>query len=376
MIYDFEHQRKHKRNGNGIYQDRNGLRQFGRAPDLGWWRERLKLTAHLRDLRFDPMRYVVPGLIPEGVTLLAGRPKIGKSWLLLQIACAVAFGNTTLIADGEAPPFGHVLLLALEDSDRRLQRRLTKYYGTLAEWPPLMEHATQWLRLDEGGLDGIGEWCLEVPNPRLIIIDTLARVRPPKRAGQTDYEADMEAAEGLMRLCREHPGLSVIIAHHDRKQDADDPFDTISGTLGIQGGVDTLGLLKRSGQGTILYVKGRDLEDDIEKAVNFDRETCRWHILGEAAAVHQSDTRKSILELLRASGSITPREVTDQLEGMNYENAKKSLQRMARDGLVERTRRGYHLRDRGDSGDSILNGDSRDSPVPVVPDPLSPDDFL
>lgn len=342
------------RNGNGIYQGQNGVRERGRAPDLGWWRDRLARSAGLRDARFDPMRYVVPHLIPEGVTLLAGRPKIGKSWLLLQIACAVANGDTTLIAGDGEPPCGDVALLALEDSDRRLQRRLTKHYGTLTDWPPLLEHATQWLRLDEGGLDGIGEWCLEVPNPRLIIIDTLQRVRPPKHYGQTDYEADMEAAEGLMRLCRQHSGLSVIIAHHDRKQDADDPFDTVSGTLGIQGGVDTIALLKRSAAGITLYIKGRDLEDDIEKAVTFDRETCRWHILGEAAVVHQSDSRRAIMELLRACGSLTPRQLADQSEDLTLAGAKTALWRMARDGILRNDRGTYRFhqekRETGETG--------------------------
>lgn len=354
MIYDFQEERgKQKRNGNGIYQGHDGLHQFGRSPDLGWWRERLGETCRLRQQRFEILRYVVPQLIPEGVTLLAGRPKIGKSWLLLQIACAVANGNVTLASDAEPPPCGDVMYLALEDSARRLQRRLSKYYGAFADWPAF-QYALEWYRLDAGGLDGIGEWCLDVPLPRLVIIDTLQRVRPPKRSGQSDYEADMEAAEGLMRLCREHAGLSVIIAHHDRKQDSDDPFDTISGTLGLQGGVDTIALLRRSGQGTTLHIKGRDLEDDIEKAVNFDRDTCRWHILGEAAEVHRSDTRKAILELLKASGSITPRELCDQVEGINYENAKKALQRMARDGVLANDRGHYRV------------------PVPAVPDPVSP----
>ena len=327
------------RNG-GIYQGDNGLRQYGHAPDLGWWRDRLSDTARLREARFDPLRYVVPGLVPEGVTLLAGRPKIGKSWLLLQIACAVARGDITLAA-GEAA-YGDVMLLALEDSDRRLQRRLTKYYGTLSEWPA-MQHATQWYRLEEGGLDGIGEWCLDVERPRLVIIDTLQRVRAPKRSGQSDYDADMEAAEGLMRLCREHAGLSIIIAHHDRKQDAEDPFDTISGTLGLQGGVDTVALLKRTGAGTTLHIKGRDLEEDIEKAVVFDRETCRWSILGEAAEVHRSDTRTAILELLRASGSVTPRQLADQLDGMTHSNARQHLSRMAREGVIVNDRGNYRL---------------------------------
>lgn len=337
---------------NGVHQTRNGLYERRRTPDLGWWRDKLSGGHGLCDLRFESLKYIVPYLLPEGVTLLAGRPKIGKSWLLQQIACAVAKGDVTLVApNGAAPACGDVLYLALEDNLRRLQRRMTKHYGALRDnWPARIEFATDWLRLDEGGLDGIGEWCADVEDPRLVVIDTLQRVRAPKHGGQTDYEADMTAAEGLVRLCRDHPGLSVLVAHHDRKQEAGDVYDTVSGTLGLQGGVDTIALLKRSGAGTTLYVRGRDLEDEIEKAVAFDRETARWHILGEAAEVRQSTTRTTVLELLKTSGSLTVRELADQIEGLTFAGAKTVLWRMARDGMLQNDRGVYRIPETGETG--------------------------
>jgi DNA-binding transcriptional ArsR family regulator len=351
------------RNGNGIYQGRDGLRERKRPPDLGWWRERLSGDG-LCDRRFDPLKYIVPYLLPEGVTLLVGRPKIGKSWLLQQIAGTIAKGDVTLVApNGNPPASGDVLYLALEDNWRRLQRRMTKHYGGLKDnWPKRLEFAIEWLRLDEGGLDGIGEWCADRPEPRLVVIDTLARVRAPKRAGQTDYEADMEAAEGLVRLCRVHSGLSVIVAHHDRKQEAGDVYDTVSGTLGLQGGVDTIALLKRTGAGTTLYVRGRDLEEEIEKAVNFDRDTARWHILGEATEVYRSNSRKAILDLLKECGSLTPRQLADQLEGMSHANAKQALNRLAKDGVLENHGGAYRL-----------PGDTLNPVSPAVTGPVSPD---
>src|SRR5208282_3066023 len=101
-----------------------------------------------------------------------------------------------------------------------------------------------------------------------------------KRNGQSDYDADYEACQGLLDLSHDFPGLLIIVAHHDRKMDAEDVFDTASGTLGMTGGVDTIVMLKRNGRGVTLHVRGRDLDDDVEKAVKFDRETCRWVILG------------------------------------------------------------------------------------------------
>jgi hypothetical protein len=319
-----------------VYQDRQGLREKKPPPDLGWWHDNAFDARALCDERFPPVQYVVPHLIPEGVTILAGRPKIKKSWLTLQIACAVAKGHFTLVTgNGESPPYGDVLYLALEDNKRRLQDRITQYYGALKEnWPPRLTCALEWRRWDEGGVDGIGEWCLAVSDPRLVVVDILELVRPPKQWGQTDYQADVAACKPLIRLCRDHPGLSVIVVHHDRKQDAGDPFDTVSGTLGLQGGVDTIALLKKAGTNVTLYIKGRDLEEEVEKAVAFDRETCRWHILGEAATVQQNASRKAVLELLEACGTLTPRQLADRLEDISYSNAKTLLWRMAREGLL------------------------------------------
>ena len=96
------------------------------------------------------------------------------------------------------------------------------------------------------------EWCKSVEKPTLINIDTLKRVRPPKKAGQTDYDADYEACQGLLQLANDVAGLGVFVAHHDRKMDAGEVFDTVSGTLGLIGGVDTIAVLKRKAQGVSL----------------------------------------------------------------------------------------------------------------------------
>jgi hypothetical protein len=124
---------------------------------------------------------------------LASRPKIGKSWLLLQIGTAVAGGTITLVASDQ-PPSGDVLYLALEDTPRRLQRRLTKYFGSNKEnCPTRLMIVTKWKRLDQGGLEAICEWCRSADKPALILIDTLKKVRAPKQKHQTDYDADYEA---------------------------------------------------------------------------------------------------------------------------------------------------------------------------------------
>jgi RecA-family ATPase len=129
-----------------IHPDKNGKKE-SRKPQIR--------SAHeLRRREFDPIRYVVPGYIAEGCTLLAGRPKLGKSWLVLEMGLAVATGEACL--GGILCEQGDVLYLALEDNERRLQKRIDKVLGPLHEWPQSFQYATEWPRASDGGLDAIG----------------------------------------------------------------------------------------------------------------------------------------------------------------------------------------------------------------------------
>ena len=110
----------------------------------------------LKTMRFDPIKYVVPGIIVEGLTLFAGKPKIGKSWLLLHAAIAVARGGFTL-GDVHCAE-GDVLYCALEDNARRLQSRLTKLLGLQEEWPARLKFWCEMPRLINGGLEQIKQW--------------------------------------------------------------------------------------------------------------------------------------------------------------------------------------------------------------------------
>jgi hypothetical protein len=343
---------------SGIGQGPQGIRE---NPDPGvgssgnpfkkdtvtWrWREKLIGAASLCDKHFDPVRWVVPGLFPEGVSILASRPKIGKSWLALQVTSTVALGRTSLTGGGgdQPVPGGDVLYLALEDGERRLQRRMTKHFGAQREcWPERLGFAFGWRRLDQGGLDDLREWCRSVIKPTLIVVDTLEKVRPPKRRDQSDYAADYEACEGLVKLTHEFPGLGVIVVHHDREMAADDVFDTVSGTLGLTGGVDTIAVIKRAGHGTTLHIEGRDLVETVEKAINFDRETCRWTILGEAAEVQRSDERSRVLKVLQdAPEGLETSEIIGEADLQGRDTAKVLLSRMAKEGEIERVKRGLY----------------------------------
>jgi hypothetical protein len=155
-------------NGYSVTHDRP------QTKSAGTWRDHAITAPELCDEKFAPLRYLIPGMIPEGVTLLVSRPKLGKSWLLLQIASAKARGVSTLASDPDMPEVpGDVLHLSLEDGKRRTKRRMTKYFGpSRSNWPARMTIVSKWRRLDQGGIDDIRDWCQSVPNPTLVTIDT------------------------------------------------------------------------------------------------------------------------------------------------------------------------------------------------------------
>jgi len=209
----------------------------------GAWQERLFSGAALQLMTFPSLKFILPGLIPEGATLVVSRPKLGKSWFVLDIAIAVACGRFTL--GTLKPATGDVLFLALEDGKRRLQRRLDKLLPTFKEeWPRRLKFATDWPRADQGGLADIENWISSVKAPRLVIVDTLAQFRKLVTSKTQGYADDYAAISDLRRLASKH-NIAIVIVHHDRKVEADDVFDTVSGTLGLTAAADTILIMKR-----------------------------------------------------------------------------------------------------------------------------------
>ncbi|MBY5841427.1 AAA family ATPase [Rhizobium leguminosarum] len=291
-------------------------------------------AASLRDREFPDVSFIVDGVFPEGVTILAGKPKIGKSWLALDIALAVASPNANCL--GRSTVHGDALYCALEDNKRRLKRRIKLCGG---QWPERLSLATEWPRLDDGGMTRIKQWAQSVPEPKLIILDTLAKVRGEgTRNGQ--YAEDYEALEKLHHWAGEN-GIAVLVLHHTRKMDAEDPFDTVSGTLGLTGCADTIAVFHRSGGGVTLHVRGRDVEEAAH-AMMFDKAVCRWGILGDAVEVRRSDIRNRILEVLKdAEDPLGPTEVARRL-GEKPATIKQRLFQMYNAGEVEKDKGGHY----------------------------------
>jgi hypothetical protein len=307
-------------------------------PSPATWQQAAFTAEQLRLMTFEPIAWIVPEIIPaEGVTLLCSRPKFGKSWLAYDL-CIGATTNRFILGEIK-PAQGDVLYLALEDSRRRLQRRMTKLLPTFSgKWPDKLTITTEWRRLHEGGLDDIRAWHQDakakVGNPILVVIDVLAKVRKPTGGTRSVYEADYEALTGLHRLSHEL-GIAILVVHHTRKAAADDLMETVSGSNGITGAADTVIVMAKKGGGALLDIRGRDVEA-AELAIQFSKDACRWTILGTAADVHQSDQRKAIIAALTDSGEPMHISALTAATWMRRNPLELLLGRMVKDGSIKR----------------------------------------
>jgi hypothetical protein len=221
---------------------------------------RIRSGAWLDAQTFPPLSWAVPGIIPEGFGLFTGPPKAGKSWATLGIALAVASGEAAL---GKVPvgPARPVLLLALEDGDRRLQDRCRRLLGA-DPIPDLLDYATKATPADIIPL--ISAWLgVHVGRRPLVVLDTLGKVSPPALPGESAYARDYRIGGALKALTDAHVGAALVVVHHTRKAGSDDWMDSTSGTNGLNGAADfTLSLSRtRNESGGVLRVTGRDVPE-------------------------------------------------------------------------------------------------------------------
>jgi hypothetical protein len=290
-------------------------------------------AADLQNEVFPAIKFVVPGYVAEGVTLFAGKPKIGKSWLVLHACWAVATGGVTL--GNIQVEQGDVIYAALEDNKRRMKGRMERLFGK-TPWPRALEIVYRMKKLKEGGVAQLRGWIEAKKNPKLVVIDTLKMVRTPAAKGQSYYEADYDAVVELRELAAEF-GIAIIVIHHQRKAEADDLFDTVSGTLGLTGAVDSIMIIDRTGSGTILAARGRDIEE-INQAVEFDN--CAWRIIGNADFVRVSGERRQVLEVMEEAKDepLSAHQIAQAIGG-KANSVTSLLRKMVKEGMV--TKRGY-----------------------------------
>ena len=247
--------------------------------------------AELAKKEIPPVKWVVRGMLPQGLSMLVGPSKFGKSWMALDICLCVAAGKPFMGWETEK---SGVLYLALEDTEGRAKERMLKVLGGA----PVPEGF--YLSLTAPGLGNGLDETLErqlkaLPDVRFVVIDTFQKVRGGAKYGENAYAADYRET-GILKRLADRLGISLLLIHHTRKmQDASDAFNRISGTNGLMGAADTILLMERKNRDdteTVLRLTGRDIES-ADLGLTFDKESCRWQYIGD---MRELERRRSLEE--------------------------------------------------------------------------------
>src|SRR3990167_3706708 len=272
-------------------------------------------AAVLVKMELPQLRWAVPGLIPEGLTILAGRPKLGKSRFALGICLAVASGG--MACGGIRTDVGTALYISLEDNQRRLQER-TKFLLSNGEvCPSKLLFETSFPRMAEGGYEALEEWIIANKECRIIVIDTLAKVAPKKRKGQGDYSySDDYDFIGQIQGLAIQRQLAIVMIHHTTKSTATYALDEVLGSTGLTGPADAVLILAKNHNikgGAVLKTSGKEVKEQ-ELAMRYDEITGSWIFLGDAKEIAVSNERKEILCLMRSLNQpIGPKEIAAAL---------------------------------------------------------------
>jgi hypothetical protein len=306
-------------------------------PRTAWTADQLMAA------RFPEPKWAVPGILAEGVSLLAGPPKVGKSWLSLGLGLAVAAGGQAF--DSIPVQGGPVLYLALEDTPRRLQTRMGKILGGQPA-PAGLTLVTECPPFPQGGTEAIAGWLDRNPDARMVVIDVFAKMRGQAPQGVSAYDADYVSVGYAKRLA-DHYGIAVVLVHHVRKAGSEDFLTEVSGTNGIAGAADATLVLKRArGQADgILHVTGRDV-DEAEYALSFHAASGAWHLLDGPVSDHTvGDTRAAILRHVRANPGAKPKDIAEALPQVDIETVRRTCSRMAADGQLTKDAGGRYYPD-------------------------------
>lgn len=312
---------------------------------------------------FKPKEFIIDGLLTQGLYVLAGAQKVGKSWLAMDICLSIATGVPVL---GRDTIQGTALYLCLEDNYQRLQRRL---FQMNAEPIENLHFAIAADKIGAGLEEQIESFKKEHDDLKIVIIDVMQMVRSNV---ESSYGADYAELIALKQVAY-RLGICILLIHHMRKSKDDNPFNMMSGSTGIGGATDGNFALKETKCGSgkaIMYCQGRDIEYT-ELRMHFDTDVMRWIVENEPATqksrnnivlsaiylfirerIHFEGTATELVEELKSVTDevIYPNRVTRDLVQNGYELSKYGI-----DFKYERVHKGrviiLHYNGKRDSSD-------------------------
>ena len=327
---------------------------------------------------YSPVPFLVDELIPEGLHILAGAPKIGKSWLALWLCLCVSQGQPLW---NFATTQGEVLYLSLEDSYRRIQSRL---FDLTDDAPPTLYFAIMADTLKHGLEQQIEQFLTEHPATRLVVIDTLQRVR--SAGSDSNLYANDYQDIGLLKQLADRHHIAILLIHHLRKLHDDDPMNMISGSTGLSGAADSAFVLQknaRSANAASLHCTGRDIPDRTLK-LELGEEDHIWKLL-EDSKTCSAASKISALQLVHLFSALlsddpaytgTPSALSAKIDpDGNLGITPKKVTRLALESVETLRENGIFVKTYRSNGKrliSLRSAESADLPTVEKIDPIDP----
>jgi len=225
---------------------------------------------------FDELVCIAEGLLYQGVAILAGPPKLGKSWLVLALCIAISKGQEFL---GFHTNQCGCLYLSLEDSLRRIKDRVNIVLQDDNAIPENIYPEIKCPTIDDGLIDYLQSHLEMHPDIKFIIIDTFQKIIN----GNINSYNRMSSDVGKLKEFADDNGVCILLIHHSKKSKSRDVFNEIQGSIGINGTVDTMIVLTKSKDNpfdVVFSATGRDIEN-IEKIIRFNKKKCQWEVIAE-----------------------------------------------------------------------------------------------
>ena len=331
---------KHMKTWLGWIGNPPGADKYSKTPSR---RDFLANGVDMRSLMTEdipPLKFAVKPILPEGLVCIAGRPKAMKSWQMLKLCFCVENGLNYL---GHEVEQGNALYLALEDSKRRLKERTFKLkHNDVQNFPTTDIEAPY---LNNGLEEDLQRWIDGVKNPKLIVIDTLARVKQRVSGFNkgTAYDQDNELLRRIQQLAITN-GVCIAFITHLSKAQQDYSFDKITGSGGLQGMTDAMWLIDRGDNSPNASITGRGRDIlDFQYAVKWNDETMTYDFVGNKFEIELNENRKMILDAmkeLKRSGKIEVRPI-DIIKHLGATSNSKEGKRISR--TIQRMASNYEI---------------------------------
>lgn len=301
----------------------------------------------------DPLRYFVEELLVEGLTILAGKPKKGKSYLALDMSLSLAVGRQAFMKF--TTEHCKVLYVSLEDGERRLKRRLLQIQSNLRT-PEGLDFLYAFPRLGDGALEALDHYAQHY---QVIILDTLGRMLPPQttaRKSLSEYQEFMDVLGPIEKLA-EARKVAVLMIDHLRKASADDDIDGIIGSQGKGGSADNILIYARKGEEKdgVLKTRGRDLDGEQYVLSMVDG---HLEFLGKGEIYELESEHNKIIHILQEEHR--PMGIPEIMKAMglngetHYKRFRMVMSRLYAEDRIGRTKRGLYR----------MYGDDREEGVP------------